>query len=679
MSSIIFQNENTIYNNKKYQKRNKLESLRNKILKHIESNNSLKMKLFYQKSSKENSMRYLKHFKINELINIIPKNEINKKTLEYENQENKKKINTKSILPLLKRDRIQNKKILLNQNSLIDSNINNKDKDSDCKYLYLEYKKENNENKSNNEATYIEIDPQQIISSLTEFPNITQIFRILSKKINQRNIKAINKNNSDSKINIDEILDNLDKNRKNSIQNIINDNNNTFYINNDFFISSTIFIPVKQTKNNYSIQDLFLLDIINKVINKAIFFHDKKNMKINEDFILNEYKKQIKNLKIFFDEKINEKNLNNSLVQPTKEGIKNEIPQKHFSLRKKLFNNENNKGYINNISLYKNDMNMELFYNINNSKGKQEKIFSEKNRMNNLLNKPKLNIYNFEIGPKINIIDFNELLNKIHRQKVDIKNDNSNINENILKKLMELNKKKIKFENHMIEEKTKILTNKSNIFVNQNNRQNSRNIYNRKFNRKKLIIKNELFNDNKNNRNKKEKSLGSSKKETEETYSSLNDSYFLKIINKKETKQNSREKINIEKLGIKKDFGITKVGFNKTIDKLRRMHNNKTNRIRKKMKVYNFSFLNTIYGKINTQRKMKINEIDYKEEIKQKGYQLLHKIFRQNPKLELNKNISAENIFMLNDEKEIRKNFKTLDKGTSTRDISKFNWNKKVF
>ena len=31
MSSIIFKNENTIYNNKKYQKRNKLESQRNKI------------------------------------------------------------------------------------------------------------------------------------------------------------------------------------------------------------------------------------------------------------------------------------------------------------------------------------------------------------------------------------------------------------------------------------------------------------------------------------------------------------------------------------------------------------------------------------------------------------------------------------------------------------------------
>jgi len=675
MSSIIFQNENTIYNNKKNQKRNKLESNRNKILKNIESNDSLKIKLFYQKSSKENSMRNLKHFKINELINIIPKNEINKKTLEYENQENKKKINTKSILPLLKRDRIQNKKIILNQNSLIDSNCSYKDKDSDCKYLYLEYKKENNENKGNNEATYIEIDPHQIILSLTEFTNISQIFRILSKKINQRNIMTINKNNSDSKINIDDILNNLDKNRKNNnTKNIINENN-TFYIKSDFFISS-----IKQYKNNCSIQDLFLLDIINKVINKAIFLHDKKNMKIKEEFMINEYKKQIKNLKFFFDDKMKEKNLNNGLVGLTKEVKNNEFSKKHFSLREKLFYNENSNGFINNNSVYKNDMNMETFYNKNNSKRKQEKIFNEKKGMNNLFIKPKFNIYNFDIGPKINIIDFNELLSKIHRQRLDIKDNNSNNNQNILKKLMELNKKKIKFENHMIEEKTKILTNKSNIFANKNKRQYSRNIHNRKFNRKKLIIKDELFNDNKNNRNIKEKSFGSSKKETEETYSSLNDSYFLQIINKKETKKNSREKINIEKLGIKNDFGITKVGFNKTIDKIRRMHYNKTNRIRKKMKVYNFSFLNTIYGKINTQRKMKINEIDYKEELKQKGYQLLHKLFRHNPKVELNKNISAENIFMLNDEKEkeTKKNFKTLDKGTSTRDM-KFNWNKKIF
>ena len=33
---------------------------------------------------------------------------------------------------------------------------------------------------------------------------------------------------------------------------------------------------------------------------------------------------------------------------------------------------------------------------------------------------------------------------------------------------------------------------------------------------------------------------------------------------------------------------------------------------------------------------------------------------------------------MLNDEKETRKNFQTLHKETSTRDISKFNWNKKI-
>ena len=68
---------------------------------------------------------------------------------------------------------------------------------------------------------------------------------------------------------------------------------------------------------------------------------------------------------------------------------------------------------------------------------------------------------------------------------------------------------------------------------------------------------------------------------------------------------------------------------------------------------------------------MKINEIDYKEEIRQKGLQLLYNIFKQNPKLKLNKNISAEDIFMSNfeKEKENKKNYKTLEKGTTTRDI----------
>ena len=147
----------------------------------------------------------------------------------------------------------------------------------------------------------------------------------------------------------------------------------------------------------------------------------------------------------------------------------------------------------------------------------------------------------------------------------------------------------------------------------------------------------------------------------------------MKIINEKGIKKTkTREKINIEKLGLNKDFGITKVGFNKTINKIRKINNNKINNIKKKMKVYNFSFLNTIYGKINTQRKMKINEIDYKEEIRQKGFQLLFKAFKQNPIIELSKNLSAEDILLSNRYKEIKTNMKTVDKATNTKKF-KFN------
>ena len=103
------------------------------------------MKLFYQKSFKENSMRNLKHFKIDELINIIPKNEIDEETLEYGGQENKKN-NYLIHTSIIKKRQDTKQKNFIKPDSLIDSNINNKDKDSVCKYLYLEYKRENNEN-----------------------------------------------------------------------------------------------------------------------------------------------------------------------------------------------------------------------------------------------------------------------------------------------------------------------------------------------------------------------------------------------------------------------------------------------------------------------------------------------------------------------------------------------------
>ena len=673
MNSIIFQNDNIFFNHKEYQKRSKLNSQRNKLLKNIEVNDNIKQMSYNKKFVKENSMRNIKSINYNNIFKEIGNINI---------KENKKAINTKSILPLLNNDRKQKRNPLLNYDSIINVKKMNQFKECNSKYLYLEYKKENSENELDNETKYIEIDPQQIILSLTEYPKIKQIFKNLTKKINKRNIsKYKNKSNYDSKINIDKILNNLDKERKNNQMNNINNEHeyDTIYYKNDLNNNSTIFLSEMEYKDNYSIKDLFLLDIINKLIKYAIFLHDKKNLNISEEFMLKEYKMQIKKLKTFFDDKINE-NKSGDLISITKEGNKNDQSQKCINLREKI--------YYNDKSTDKNDKGEEIY---DNNKLKYNLLFNKTSRRireksdDNLLNKretniifrrPLMNLYNFDIGPKINIIDFDELLNKIHRKRLDIKDGNTNIDENILKRILELNKNKIKFGNIMIEEKTKILKNKTNLFMSQNSKYFSRNINNRKFDRKKLFIRNELFNDNKNKINK-EKEIESSKKDiailtkSNETYSSMNDSDYLKVISQKEKTGGSREKINIEKLGIKKDFGITKVGFNKTIDKIRRMHCNKTNRIRKKLKVYNFSFLNTIYGKINTKRKMKINEIDYKEEIRQKGLQLLYNIFKQNPKLKLNKNISAEDIFMSNfeKEKENKKNYKTLEKGTTTRDI----------
>ena len=61
------------------------------------------------------------------------------------------------------------------------SKIINKEKDSNPKYLYLEYKIENNKNKTNNEANFIQIEPYKIILSLSKFPKIKNIFAILAK------------------------------------------------------------------------------------------------------------------------------------------------------------------------------------------------------------------------------------------------------------------------------------------------------------------------------------------------------------------------------------------------------------------------------------------------------------------------------------------------------------------
>ena len=670
MNSRIFQNDNFFLKQKESPERIKLEPKRNNTFKLLENDDISRQKLYYKNYLKENSMSNIKSIKYNKF----------KELNEIASQDKKSLKITSSILPLIKKyDWKPNLDFLSNKNSLINIKKSNRFNDLDSKYLYLEYIKDNSENRKANEATYIEIDPHQIISSLTEFPNIKQIFQTLTKKINMRNIiKYKYKNKFNSKIDINDIFSNLEKYRKNNNINNINSQGNYQNITYDLNISSTFVSSDFRNKSNYSILELFFLDMINKVINKTILFHDKANKNINEDFMLKEYKNQIKKLQIFFEEKMNDKNISN-LLGLQKDNCKIEYSQKKIKVKKRILFREMPKGNISNKLIKRKASHEELFYDINgqknklilskdSSKGIQNKglqKLSNKNNDSNTFLKPKLNIYKLDIVPKINIIDFDELLNKIQNNKLDIKGDYSSINKNILKKLFELNNKKIKFGNHMIEEKTKILKKKNNLFTNVDSKYFSRNNNYRKFNRKKLFIQNELSNDKDEN----EKVINT---KSNETNLSINENEFLKVLSQKDQKINFKEKINIEKIGIKNNFGIAKVGFNKTIDKIRKMHFNKSNKNRKnKIQRYHFSFLNTIYGKINTKRKMKIDELDYKEEILQKGYQLLYNIFQQKQKFALIQNKSAEDVFMTNigkDKYDTKHNF-TLEKGTSTGDM----------
>ena len=662
MNSDIIPNESIFYNIKNYQKRNKLKIRRNKLFRKLENDIEIKFKSFNKKEYKKSNMRNLK----NTFIKKFNSSEFLKNSLDNNNNQlSQKKINTKSILPLLNYD-VKQKKVLLPKNNI----KMNKDKNTNGKYLYLEYKIENNENMKNNDAIYIEIDPYHVIASLTEFPKIREVFKILTKKINQRSNNSKSKNNSISRINIDEILYYLDNCRNNNIINNIINENNSFNNKNDFNITQINSFPYKQNnKNNYSVEELFLLDIINKVIKKATLLHDKRNLNINEAFMLKEYKNQIKNLNIFFDEKINEKNIGGLMISRNGKFTQS---QKDINFRSKFIYKENIKR-----KKYRNGMNIKIFYNLDKTKNKlinnslstnnmekeTEKSLNKNKEINILFKKPKLNIYDFDIGPKINIIDLDELLRKISRQRTD-RNVKPNLKENISESLMELNKKKISFGNHIIAEKTNLINNKSNIFDKKNINLYSRNFYNRKFNRKKLFIRNDpSINDIHQNLLIKENSMNDAKKEPnmdknpDDSFSSTNNNDYVKII--------SKDKLNMQSL---KNFEVTKEFFNKTRNKIKEINNNKIKPISQNKQTNNFSFLNTIYGKINSKRKMKINEIDYKEKIKQKGYQLLCDIFLRNPKMELNENINVDDILKFNQEKEYKININTMDRGTSTRD-----------
>ena len=638
MSSTFFKTNNDIcYNNKEYLKFEKEKLQRKKILKQLENQENLKNKLLYINFFKELSIKRTRMKKIDY------ENEFNKKTNSLSTQEQFLSRDS-TVFPLLSNDHY--KKLIPNSKSLINIKTIKKEKDYNFNYLYLEYKKDN---KSLDDVTYIKIEPHKIISYLIDFPNIKQIFNILTKKINKRNIKNPNMNKSDSKINIEEICYDIDKKRKNNKIDI--KYNSANYINR--LNTSSIFLLQEEEKNkekNYPIFDLFLFDIINKVINKSFDLRDKNNQKIDEEFMFKEYKNQISKLKIFFYEKTNDKIITNNFIdlyQITKFENDNCIPpNKKYMSPNMFFKKAANKSKENNVEMFK---------------------------------KPISNIYNFDIGPKINIIDSSELLNKINKQKLETKRNFAN--EEFINKLIELSSKKIKFENLLIEEKTKLLNYNNNIFEKRNSKYFSRNLLNKNLNRKKLFIRSKIFHEYENeseNDNKiiKEKSLNSLRKitvydtKTNKSFSSLKEKDNNIIIMKskpelEEKNKTNAEKIIIEKLSTKNDFGVTKVIFNKTIDKINKMNKRNLNDNKSRMKKYNFSFLNSIYGKINTKRKMKINEIDFKQEIKNKGYQLLFNALR-NPYLKLSKNKSTEDVLSFNKNKI---NIQSLDKATNTKEI----------
>ena len=638
MSSTFFRDGNDIYNNnKEFLKIVKVKLQRKKSSKQIENNENLNNKLFNLNFLKETNIkrtRMKRQYFDNEFI---------KKTMSLNNQE-KYISEEKAIFPLLNSEHHKTSVPNTNSNSLINLKTIKKEKDFNINYLYLEYKKDN---KTLDDVTYIKIEPNKIITFLIDFPNIKQIFHVLTEKINKRNIKNPNIVISDLKINIEEILYGKEKSKKNNIidikHNSINNMNNINRLN----TSTTVFLSEeeKNKEKNYPIYDLFFFDIINKVINQSIFLHDKRSQKIDEEFMIKEYKNQISKLKLFFYEKFNDKKITNNFINL-------------FQIRK--FDNKKN------LSLNK-DLNTTHKKNSNRNKSKD-------NNNNEIFEKPISNIYNIDIGPKIKIIDSNELLNKIRRQKN---------NNNFFNKLLELNNKKIKFHNIMIEEKTKLL-NYNDIFKNENSKYNSINILNKNIIRKNLFIRSKIFHEYEDEiendiKNIIGKSMSSLRKitvydtKTNKSLSSINEKENIKIKSKEKEKEGKNndmvdmldnintKKIIIEKLSTKNDFGVTKIIFNKTIDKINKI--NKINLLNNKsrMRKYNFSFLNSIYGKINTKRKMKINELDFKNEINNKGYQLLFNALK-NPFLKINKSKSEENILL-------NKNKKTIDKAINTKEI----------
>ena len=500
MLSSILKNDSIYYNNSQYQRRSQIEFNKNKYLPKISKNqkkksNTLINNKFLSIKSQKNAINAKYNGKTNSFEekafkNILMKNKkninnknnstFNKSTfslIKKEGKYNIKQLN-KSVLPSIYKDKKES-----NNNSLIKENDNLNS--IHCNYLYLQYKGEN-KNKGFNKITYIEINPHKIISSLNEITRDNnlqkQLFNSIRNHIyiNSRNNiidKTKNlKNNISSKSESNnnytnyyyEILDKINNFERNK-----NEKNDNYDYNKDdinksniTFVYDKFLLPNKDNKYNFSIHNLFLFDIINKVFKRMIELHDNNNKLITEEQMFKECKKQINKLKNFFDNKTKIKNINNkNEYLEIKSKNNNESIYKNIFIKNTLFN-ENNEN-INKSSEkeyeyeYDNIINRETFFNlkdkiikkhkyslknifeINNKisiyktarklmpyfkNEKKDKLYKNSSIPNFMINKNKLNnsIYRFEIGPKLNIIDFNEISHEIDKQAKMIKNNNNN-------------------------------------------------------------------------------------------------------------------------------------------------------------------------------------------------------------------------------------------------------------
>ena len=264
-----------------------------------------------------------------------------------------------------------------------------------------------------------------------------------------------------------------------------------------------------------------------------IELHDNNNQTITEDQILKEYNRQVHKLKNYFDNKTNQKNINNKQNNFKDEYSEIKSKNTNESIYKNAFlkdSNENNKiinkekEHENEEYEYDNILNRETFFNlkdkiIKNSKYSLKNLFETNNKksiynttrklmpnfkikdkntmhknssMPNFIVNKKNNldkdIYRFEIGPKLNIIDFNEISYEIYKQAKIIKNNTNKLkmDENDLINFILLNKrniKKLKFNNPLINRYIKIVIKNEKKEIKIKKEKEIKKIYNNKRNK----------------------------------------------------------------------------------------------------------------------------------------------------------------------------------------------------